>query len=1056
MERFLDSGYACPAMLNPRRSVSFGLAFTAIVSFVGCASAPADRAAPSPSSSPNESIGKAASAVSVNPRPADPGMVFDEPPVMLNQTGDANYYYNYGDGRQQALSFDGTRYFYTWIDPSTGTPMGRFIPESGAPSGVPIHLGPPVGLNNSNTLRSASSAAGAIVMWIGGRNSEFFGDSSGLFGVRIAPDGSRSQFEIGGIETRFPATSSGGWTIEPGYFAAADATGFSIFYYVGGVKGGFDLIYRRMDANGVLGAPVVVLENLDPPLGAYNGGLQNESVRAASNGKRVLVVWIGIGDGGVEDGVHYFTVPLNAPGLAQIHDAPGPNLRLLDLSVGPNEFRAVAYRNGPPGGNVILPFDADGVIGAPMSVMPGQSYNWSQATDDPSIFAGYSWGQDCMQLFSSAGAIGPCAPISYDHDSQSHPYFGRLGVAFGKSTLIEIQPDNDGSNRSSGKLVRYAKNALLEPESITGAVSPVREELPALATDGNDYLLVWRDTRLSVDGVESFALLAQRVNANGKAVGSVVTLSLLPAKQWKASAIFDGKKYVVAWIDSVAGSDESRELMFATMPRSGELAIEAKRSIWSGQTIDDMLGLDGVGSSVGLSSDGVNRMFVWSAVMGDSYGIAGARVSLDGDNLIDATPVRLDRGGGSPYSFPMSAQIAFGGKRSLITWARLSPYGAGGVEGTFIDIGKMEPSSEQLSLLDVGALVYGLHIAASDNDTYFIASEQIASETGNGVRGAYVNSEGKIVGYNSAGKWVEGDPSTTIPIAAKSSSAENVAIAYAKDKTNFVSVWSNVQKDEHDIYGAWIDPRSGEVRDVDGVPIAARNTIQEAMPSIAMRGEGKGLVAYQEYVPAAGAYRIRLRAVDSGELIGAECNVDNDCGTRLCVSGVCCESACNDGCGVCNVIPGTCTPKPKGAVCGNAQLLACNGESLACPSACTTNDDCASKRCVDGICDTPSARCINDGELSDINGVVTSCGDYKCVANACRAPCRDVSDCRDGLVCNFDGACISPPPLPEPQDGCMTSVAPASTRVSTASLGALALVLGIARRRAARATRGAR
>jgi len=1035
-------------MLNPYRRVSFGLAFTAIVSFVGCASAPADRAAPSPSSSPNESIGKAASAVSVNPRPADPGMVFDVPPAMTNQVVDAAYY----SQRAQNLSFDGDRYFYTWVDPVMGTPMGRFLSEDGKTDGDPLLLGTPrASQTNINYLSSVSSAAGAVAVWQESTPT-YITTSYAWAGVRIAKDGTRLSFTIPDIATTYSAPSGSNYSFGSPMWTASDADGFCIFYYSPSVKGGLNLLYRRLEAKGDLGPAVVLAENLTYPLSAFEGGTGDPPM-AVSNGKRVFLGWQGLGQGGSADGFHYFTASLSAPGSGEFHFEPGTWFWFA-LSASPTTFRAVLNRANA---TVIVPFDADGKEGTASNAL-NVAGAWSfgfKATRDPEIFVSIPYEQpQCVQLFSAAGLIGACEPVTrIPADQQGYP-FGYVGLVYGTSTFVDLQSRAGDYSRPSGKLTRYTNGAFTSPVEISGSVSKVREQDPVLATDGNEYVLIWNDTRLSAGGAETYALLARRLNAEGEAYGDLVTLSLSSLPAWRPSLIFDGTEYAVSWMSGQPDSNTGN-LMFATLPRVGALVAENKMQIWSGENVGDIFGT-GMRPSVGLSSDGVNRTLVWMAPALDSIGVFGARVSLADDTLVDTTPVLLRKGEG--YSFQLAPQIAFGGKRSLLVWLDTS-YITGGIGAGFIDAGKMELSGAAFSLLDTGSFVSNVSVAGSTEDTYFVVAQQASSESGGtGMRGAYVNREGKVVGYNSAGKWVEDDSSSTIPIATKSTSTERLSIAYAKDGANFVSAWSNVKKSESDIYGAWIDFRSGRVRDLDGVPVAALSNVVESSPSVAIRGAGKGLVVYQEFVASEGAYRLRLRTIESGSLIGEACTVDNDCGTRLCVDGVCCTSACNDGCGVCNVTPGTCTPKAKGVACGNAGLLTCGGTSTACPTICASNDDCVSHRCVDGVCDTPTVRCISDSELSDENGVVTQCGDYKCIANACRTPCREVSDCRDGLVCTFDGACVSPPSLPEPPEGCMkSSVAGERGPSGYLPMVAIAICVGsIARRRASRVKGGAR
>ncbi len=99
------------------------------------------------------------------------------------------------------------------------------------------------------------------------------------------------------------------------------------------------------------------------------------------------------------------------------------------------------------------------------------------------------------------------------------------------------------------------------------------------------------------------------------------------------------------------------------------------------------------------------------------------------------------------------------------------------------------------------------------------------------------------------------------------------------------------------------------------------------------------------------------------------CTSNSQCASGFCVSGVCCDTTCNGGCGVCNLTGkvGTCSAASSGTVCrpstGVCDLAeVCNGASLTCPTdtvkpngtscsdgnGCTTADTCQTGSCVGG------------------------------------------------------------------------------------------------------------
>ena len=103
------------------------------------------------------------------------------------------------------------------------------------------------------------------------------------------------------------------------------------------------------------------------------------------------------------------------------------------------------------------------------------------------------------------------------------------------------------------------------------------------------------------------------------------------------------------------------------------------------------------------------------------------------------------------------------------------------------------------------------------------------------------------------------------------------------------------------------------------------------------------------------------------------CTSNSQCATGFCVSGVCCDTACNGGCGVCNLAGhvGTCSAAPSTTVCrassGACDVAeTCNGTSLSCPTdavaALGTVCRAAAGTCdVPETCDGTTKACPADG-----------------------------------------------------------------------------------------------
>jgi hypothetical protein len=143
------------------------------------------------------------------------------------------------------------------------------------------------------------------------------------------------------------------------------------------------------------------------------------------------------------------------------------------------------------------------------------------------------------------------------------------------------------------------------------------------------------------------------------------------------------------------------------------------------------------------------------------------------------------------------------------------------------------------------------------------------------------------------------------------------------------------------------------------------------------------------------------------ELLGATgsaCAASSDCGLGACVSGVCCESACDKACEECST--GVCLPVARGNPGSPACApYVCDGARRVCPARCLTTDDCVETfYCLDDEC-TPQAR------LTEPCSGPEQCLSGHCLAGRCAgravdgSACERASDCErghcvDGVCCN--------------------------------------------------------
>ncbi len=179
---------------------------------------------------------------------------------------------------------------------------------------------------------------------------------------------------------------------------------------------------------------------------------------------------------------------------------------------------------------------------------------------------------------------------------------------------------------------------------------------------------------------------------------------------------------------------------------------------------------------------------------------------------------------------------------------------------------------------------------------------------------------------------------------------------------------------------------------------------------------------------------------------GLSCSTSDQCKSGFCVDGVCCHAACSDGpCETCSSNGSGCEPRPQGSAEPSCGGYLCDGSSASCPTACSSDsncaagyycdgsgcvqkkskgvtcsaaDQCASGFCVDGVCcDKACSGQCDACNLSGESGTCTdvpagtaesSCGAYLCNGSSASCPttCATDQDCATGYACSAGGQCL--------------------------------------------------
>src|SRR6266496_3158552 len=126
---------------------------------------------------------------------------------------------------------------------------------------------------------------------------------------------------------------------------------------------------------------------------------------------------------------------------------------------------------------------------------------------------------------------------------------------------------------------------------------------------------------------------------------------------------------------------------------------------------------------------------------------------------------------------------------------------------------------------------------------------------------------------------------------------------------------------------------------------------------------------------------------------GMDCTANSQCAGSHCVNGVCCDNACNGGCGACN-LPGhvgMCTAVTSGTVCRAANGACdvaeiCSGSSTTCPGNGFAASSTVCRAAAD-VCDQSencpgnSANCPADAKLA--NGTACTDDGNPCTTDTC-------------------------------------------------------------------------
>lgn len=426
-------------------------------------------------------------------------------------------------------------------------------------------------------------------------------------------------------------------------------------------------------------------------------------------------------------------------------------------------------------------------------------------------------------------------------NASNHQYYP--DVAFDGTNYLVVWYDNrTGSVSYDIYGTRVSKaGTVLDASGIIISNASGNQQLPAVAFDGTNYLVVWADYRSGAD------IYGARVAPSGAVQEDTATnimISNASSNQEWPDVAFNGTDYLVVWQDS----------------RTGNWDIYGARVDTDGAVLD-ATGLSICGNAnqqyyPAVASDGSNYLVVWQDYRNSNYDIYGSRVDGDGTAL---DPLGLT------LSIAVNTQeypaVVYGGSSYFVAWNDTRNSWNNDIYGARVATngGVTDPTG---ILMSSAPNTQYAPAVAYDGTNYLVVWHDYRSTINYDIYGTRVGPDGTVL------------DTTGIAVSTAASHQTNPAVAF--DGTNYLVVWQDARSGNYDIYGTRIS-KGGGVLNGSGIAIST-NASTQYYPDIAFDGTNY-VVVWQDY---------RNGAAD---IYGTRVGPD---GTVLDTTGIAVSTASND------------------------------------------------------------------------------------------------------------------------------------------------------------------
>lgn len=877
------------------------------------------------------------------------------------------------------------------------------------------------------------------------------------------------------------------------YGVAFGADAFMVTYDRPGI-GEYDVFATAVEEASIPAATNTFLLNSASPSFQYP--------RVASDGERYFAIWQRNGDAPAIMGALFSKNGTVIAAPKELHSALSKkSITNLDITYSPGagSFLVTADDNGNEA-QILAASIVDGAGGKEIAANGALISNPSirMLGVNPkgagfSLLIGIPNDQKCIQEITAAGApVGLCTNLMASDASDVAIVGSSIFTAALTPSSINPRLGNVISVKSGGNLATVTEVSNVTPSQtqIAGAYSSVSNSQGALRSA---YLLAWRE--VTKDGPQLFGSCVPGGDVN--ALPSAPVILSNSAFTWREAMsmsvapfrLGDNPSFLVAFGGQLnTGLQNPNEEVggvfstFVTCDETNTPTVSSVQLVHSVNIGFTTFSNDGFGASVSAYGDTAYVTWNEKVAANNNNDTAVRAIKMTGTSR--SAP--FDLGGVRRSNARFAPAIACEEKGCLVTWleqVQLVPSGG----AAFIAMGEEKASPNFLlyspARASSGASVpLRTTVAARPAGDFAVAFQELGSASRTLDIGAVV-----IPGDQS--KLLPGERGVKVGTeeVALLSVPGNVAalpsIAYFGDQASYLTAWGDRvvppgrNRGTHQQISVNVFSADGRVLlptplvlDPSAVADPSNPSVRPShtdWPVAIAGGPSRVMVAYQklDLTSDAGNMRVRYRFIDGEKPAGTVCSTADECATRYCVSGLCANEPCNEGCGLND--RGICVPNAIGAPCGRDGAYACDGVQKNCPTACNgataatacnANAQCSSTSEGAGVCVPMPKYCVNEHVASNL-GQAIECGLFACEQDtsdpnygSCRVDCVVSDDCSAGNVCNFDHRCVARPPLVN-DEGCAMNAA-STARTDRAMWLGSALALGLLVRRRPRRPNG--